>query len=178
MIGDGVPDPRNMFRDCLKLGLPDPRTSTYGTICAHIIVTDQEIKRLSKTAPTLRRQHLQQLIETAECNNDHIRAKAITEIIKRENQKGRWNWINHVTRAPRGGNPLAIQVMTPIGVELYNTEESVFQQATAHLSLRFRLAYTAPCYSSQLLNDIGHLGDTQCAQEILDGTYTFPPDTD
>jgi hypothetical protein len=68
--------------------------------------------------------------------------------------------------------------MTPIGVELYNTEESVFQQATAHLSLRFRLAYTAPCYSSQLLNDIGHLRDTQCTQEILNGTYTFPPDTD
>jgi hypothetical protein len=51
MIGDGVPDPWNMFRDCLKLGLPDPWTLTYGTICAHIIVTNQEIKRLSKTAP-------------------------------------------------------------------------------------------------------------------------------
>jgi hypothetical protein len=50
MIGDGVPDPRNMFRDCLKLGLPDPWTSTYGTMCAHIIITNQEIKRLSKTA--------------------------------------------------------------------------------------------------------------------------------
>jgi hypothetical protein len=79
---------------------------------------------------------------------------------------------------PRSGNPLAIQVMTPTGIELYNTEESVFQQATTHLSLQLHLVYTASCYSSQLLNDIGHLGDTQCAQEILDGTYTFPPDTD
>ncbi len=24
MIGDGIPDPRNMIRDCLKLNLPDP----------------------------------------------------------------------------------------------------------------------------------------------------------
>jgi hypothetical protein len=68
--------------------------------------------------------------------------------------------------------------MTPNGVELHDTEDSVFQHATAHLSLRFRLAYTAPCYFSQLLHDIGHLGNTQCALEILKGTYTFPPNTD
>ncbi len=68
--------------------------------------------------------------------------------------------------------------MTPNGVELPDTDDLVFQHATAHLSLRFQLAYTAPCYSSQLLHDIGHLGDTQCTLEILEGTYAFPPDTD
>ncbi len=178
MIGDGIPDPRNMIRDCLKLNLPDPWTSMYGAICAQIIVTDQGIKRLSKDAPTFRQQHLHQLIETAESNNDHVRAKAITKMMKREDQKGRWAWINHVTRPPRGGNPLAIQVTTPNGIELHDTKDSVFQHATTHLSLRFQLAYTAPCYSSQLLHDIGHLGDTQCALEILESTYAFPPDTD
>jgi hypothetical protein len=34
MIGVGVPDPRKMIRDCLKLNLPNPQTSTHGTICA------------------------------------------------------------------------------------------------------------------------------------------------
>jgi hypothetical protein len=34
------------------------------------------------------------------------------------------------------------------------------------------------CYSNQLLNNIGHLGDTQCALDILDGSYIFPPNTD
>jgi hypothetical protein len=89
-----------MIRDCLKLNLPNPRTSTYGTICAQIIMTDREIKRLSMNAPTLRWQHLHQLIETAEHNNDHIQARAITEIMKQEKQKGRWAQINHVTRPP------------------------------------------------------------------------------
>ncbi len=60
----------------------------------------------------------------------------------------------------------------------YDTEESVFDNAVEHLSLQFQLAYSTPCYSSQLLNNIGHLGDTQCTQDILEGTYTFPPDTD
>jgi hypothetical protein len=27
------------------------------------------------------------------------------------------------------------------------------------------------------MQDLGHLGDTACAQDILNGTYIFPPDT-
>jgi hypothetical protein len=53
------------------------------------------------------------------------------------------------------------------------------QHAFAHLSLWFRLAYYPSIYSTpMLMNDLGHLGDTECAQEILDGTYTFPLNTD
>jgi hypothetical protein len=47
-----------------------------------------------------------------------------------------------------------------------------------HLSLQFRLTYSTPCYLSQILEDIGHLGNTQCAQEIFKGSYAYPPDTD
>jgi hypothetical protein len=61
---------------------------------------------------------------------------------------------------------------------IYDTEETVFHHATAHLSIRFCLTYSAPCYSSQLLEDIGHLGNTQCSKDILDGTYAYPSDTD
>jgi hypothetical protein len=144
MIGDGIPDPQNMIRDCLKLNLPDPWTSTYGAIFAQIIFTDQEIKRLSKDAPALREQHLHQLIETTKSNNDHVRAKAITEMMKREDQKGQWTQINHVTWPPQIGNPLAIQVMTPNGIELHDTEDLVFQHATAHLYLCLRLVIQPP----------------------------------
>jgi hypothetical protein len=73
--------------------------------------------------------------------------------------------------------PLAIQVQTPTAVETHNTEEAIFEHAAEHLSLRFRLANSAPIYSSSLFEDINHLGDTQCALDILDGSYAFPPDT-
>jgi hypothetical protein len=37
----------------------------------------------------------------------------------------------------------------------------------------------APIYSSTtLMQDLGHLGDTACAQDILDGTYIFSPYND
>jgi hypothetical protein len=38
MIGDDLPDPRNMIRDCLKLNLPDPWTLTYG-LYAHRLLS-------------------------------------------------------------------------------------------------------------------------------------------
>ncbi len=80
MIGDCVPDPRNRFRDCLKLGLPDPWTSTYGTICAHILVTNWR-SNICQKLPQPSNNIISSNWLTAECNNDHIRAKAITEII-------------------------------------------------------------------------------------------------
>ncbi len=167
-----------MFRNCYKMNLPNPCTSTYGSICTQIMVADNEIRQLAKDAPALCGQHLLDLIKAVERNDDNIQAKAIMEILHQEVHKKTWRCINYSTRPPRGGNPLAIQVKTPTSLTTYDTEESVFDNAAEHLSLQFWLAYSTPCYSSQLLNDIGHLGNTQWARDILEGTYTFPPDTD
>ncbi len=92
--------------------------------------------------------------------------------------KKQWQFINYLARRPRRGNPIAIKVQTPTSVQLYDTEDTLYQHATDHLSLQFHLANSTPCYSSQILYDLGHLGDTQCAQDILDGNYSFPPNTD
>jgi hypothetical protein len=100
------------------------------------------------------------------------------EISWQEAQKKTWRRINHSTCPSRGTNPLTIQVETPTSLTTYNTEESVFDNATEHLSFRFCLAYMAPIYFSGLLDGIGHLSNTQYALDILEGNYTFPPDTD
>ncbi len=135
MLGQGSPDPRNMIRDCLKLNIPDPRTLTYGTICTQIMVCNLEVKKLSKDVPALRRQHLLDMISSAEDNGDSNRAKEILEILQREAQKKRWKRINYLTRPPRGGAQLAIQVQTSTTVETHDTEENMFVHAAEHLSL-------------------------------------------
>ena len=178
MQGAGPPDPRNMFRDCYRMNIPDPRTSTYEAICAQILITNSELARLSKDAPALRQQHLKDLIEEAEGNQEMERAQAITDILRREAQKKTWRKINYSTRPPRGTAPTTIQVETPIETTTYNTEEEIFDHSSHHLSTRFRHAYSAPIYNSHLLQELGPLGDTTVANEILDGTYEYPPDTD
>jgi hypothetical protein len=114
------------------------------------------------------------MILSAEDSGDSNCVKEILKILQREAQKKRWKHINYSTRPPRGGAPLAIQVQTSTTVETRDTEENMF----VHLSLWFRLANSAPIYSSTLLDNIGHLGNMQCALNILDGSYAFPPDTD
>ena len=178
MQGSGPPDPRNMFRECHRLNIPDPRTSSHDTICIQIMIANAELARLSKDAPALRRQHLQDLIQEAEGKNDIERAQAINGILRRETQKKSWRKINYSTRPPRGTAPTAIQVETPLETTTYTTEEEIFDHSAHHLSTRFRHAYSAPIYNSELLHELGPLGDTNVANEILEGTYEYPPDTD
>ena len=42
----------------------------------------------------------------------------------------------------------------------------------------FWLAFTVPSCSGPLFDDIGFVGDTKQVQQILKGTYSFPPNTD
>ena len=64
------------------------------------------------------------------------------------------------------------------GTEEFKTEEEVFTQVSKSLTERFRLAFTAKCHEGQLFDDIGFIGDTAAARQILAGTYVFPADTD
>jgi hypothetical protein len=66
------------------------------------MVTDQEISRLAKDAPTLRRQHLLDLAEAAKSNDDVPHFKAILKMMEQEDQKKQWGNINHSTCLPRG----------------------------------------------------------------------------
>jgi hypothetical protein len=101
------------------------------------MVCNLEIKKLSKDALALRRQHLLDMVSSAEDTGNPNHAKKILKILQREAQKKRWNCINYSTRPPPGGAPLAIQVQTPTAVEIHNTEEAIFEHAAEHLSLRF-----------------------------------------
>jgi hypothetical protein len=159
MLGQGSPDPHNMIRDCLKLNISDPRKSTYGTICAQIMVCDLKVKTLSKDAPALCQQHLLDIILSVEDSGDSNRTKEILKILQREAQKKRWKHINYSTRPPCGGTPLAIQVQTSTTVKTHDTEETIFEHTAEHLSLQFRLVDSALIYSSTLLDNIGHLGN-------------------
>ena len=62
----------------------------------------------------------------------------------------------------------SVRVITDNGVETHETEEGIFGEVSKNLSKRFRLAFTAPCYSGELFDDIGFIGDTAAANAILE----------
>ena len=144
----------------------------------HIHITQHQLWRLAKDAPALRRRHLLDLQKAADDKGDVARSTVILEILTREQQRKKWRRINHTTRPPRGGAPITLRVQAGTTVNTYSTEHEMFEHTSDHLSQRFRLAHSAPCYRGQLFDDLGFMGDTECAQKILEGTYQYPPDTD
>jgi hypothetical protein len=117
------------------------------------------------------------LQKAAEENGDSACAAVILEILTREQERKKWRRFNHTTRPPRGGAPITLRVQAGTTVNTYSTEHKMFEHTSDHLSQRFRLAHSAPCYRGQLFDDLGFMGDTECAKMKLERTYDYPPDT-
>ncbi len=54
----------------------------------------------------------------------------------------------------------------------------MFEAVTPTLLEWFQLALVAQCHQGTFFEDVGHLADGPVAQQILDGTYVYPPDLD
>ena len=64
------------------------------------------------------------------------------------------------------------------GVDKFKTKEGIFHAVSATLAEWFQAALIAPCHQGTFFEDVGHLGDGPVAQQILEGTYKYPPDLD
>jgi hypothetical protein len=142
-----------------------------------IEIAHQKLSKFAKDAPALCRQHFLDLRKAADDRGDSACSIIILEILTREQERKKWCRINNTTRAPREGNPLAVRVQSGPIVTTYDTKTEVVGHTSDHLFECFQLAYSAPCYPGQLFNDLGFIGDTECSQQILEGTYEYPPNT-
>jgi hypothetical protein len=173
-----VPDPRNLFRACQRAEIPQPRSITPDELEASILACETKLKQLKQQAPLLRHQHLQNRLISAQEKEDDDAIREIIRILKREANQKEWRNLRSVTKPRTGGAAIAIKVRTPTGETHYTTQEGVEQGAASVLQERFCLGRRAPMCSGQLFSDIGYIGDTAATQSILEGTYSFPPDTD
>lgn len=178
-----VPDPRNLYRQCRRHRLPDPREITEEDLNIEIFLCYRKIEELKPKAPKLRRDHLNARLKEAKEENDLERVLAIQAILRRESDKKRWKRINRTQGKSQGRSVVSVKVPAPTEEDPdayteYNTAEGIFSATSDNLADRFRLAFTAPCYSGKLFDDIGYLGDTEASRQILEGTYEFDPDED
>ncbi len=66
VLGQGPPDPCNLIQDCLCSHLFDPRLISHSKIMIHIHITQHQLSRLAKDAPTLCQKHLLDLQKAAD----------------------------------------------------------------------------------------------------------------
>ncbi len=146
LAGIGTPDPCNLIRDCMCSHLFDPRCVSHSNVMIQIEITHQKLSELAKDASALRRQHLLDLRKAADDRGDSACSIIILVILTRKHERKKWHWINYTTQPPQGGNPLAVRVQPGPIVTTYDTKMEVVGHTLDHLSERFHLAYSAPCY--------------------------------
>jgi hypothetical protein len=115
----------------------------------------------------------------AKRKGDEAKAAKILGILHKEASKKCWKQVNFSTHAARGG--LIVAVKTPTargGVDKFKMREGIFHAVSTTLVERFQAALIAPCHQGTFFEDVGHLADGPVAQQILEGTYEYPPDLD
>ncbi len=85
----------------------------------HIQITQHQLSRLAKDAPTLCQKYLLDLQKAADEKGDLACSAVILEILTREQERKKWRQINHITRPPRGGAPITVQVQARQTVNTY-----------------------------------------------------------
>lgn len=172
-------DPRNLIQDCLRRGVKSPLSITMDELRTKFFVCQKNIELLTKNGPLFRLKHLQNLLKRSVQSGDSHRVSKIAGIIQKEAMKKRWNRINRSTRKARGSLTLRVKVPTADGGHNeFKTKESLFSAVSPILVERFQSALITPCHRGTFFEEIGHLADGPVSQQILEGTYEYPPDLD
>lgn len=81
ILNGKVKDPWNLFRDCRKQGLKDPREMTQLDLNCEVWICTHEISRLAKQAHYLCHQHLKQLVQETKQRGDEDKARQILNML-------------------------------------------------------------------------------------------------
>jgi hypothetical protein len=74
----------------------------------HIQITQHQLSRLAKDAPTLCQKHLLDLQKAADEKGDSAHSAVILKILTHKQERKKWRQINHTTHPPRGGTPITL----------------------------------------------------------------------
>ena len=86
--------------------------------------------------------------------------------------------MRNVAGKRRGWSVLSVKVLI-VEEEGNNTsrdctmQQHIFDTARPVLTYSFSGVFSLPFYSGRLFNDLGFMGDSECAQQVLEGTHVF-----
>ena len=100
-------------------------------------------------------------------------------LIQNERQQKTWRGIQYVTKKNRvGGVTKVVIPRSNKEDEVCNTKTAVKKGLANSLSECFSCAESAPICQGALFELLGYSADTETAEDILEGTFIPPPDTD
>ena len=175
-----VPDGRNLFKLCRAIDVPEPRDITIAEAQTERFACIELLEALRDDAPMLRNRMLQKRLAAAKKRGDDEAADEVKRILKKEARQKKFKTLKLKMGKPRA-SPLCEVIVPdedfPEFSPRYTTRGDVETETGNCIRERYQLGHRSILASEPFLSDIGHLGDGPAVQQILHGTYEFPPDT-
>jgi len=128
--------------------------------------------------PLLRCTHLHNCLINAHAKKVKECTRQIKAKMEKESNSKMWYWINHTQKDPRCGTFHVVQrvvdgiLQESDGQE--ETEDFIFEE----MEVRFQLAAKAPISKTKLIKQLGYLGDSEIAKQLIEGHLQIPDEID
>ena len=166
-------------REASQCLIESPLSGTLPEAMKAFKISKETYYKLRPYAPEYRKAHLMDKVKEAKRKNQNKRAKEILQLIMRERIREDWKSINRALEQRRGAAITKV-VVQKNGIEIVVCEPEELEPAIMDNNRKkFHLTDDTPLMGESKMNEeLGFLGATKAAEQILKGTYVFPPGTD
>ena len=154
------------------------RSLTLEDLQARLQVAYRELNTFSKQSSTARSTWLEGLAMARAEQSGLTDDQELQALIHREHQRKEARIINSIIKPGQVFGLSLIQISTPQGLQEITDKAEMESHLSNELAQRFHQAASTPFATEPLLSLMGPLGTNTGAQQILQGTFICPPDTD
>jgi len=168
----------NIIRTALRRGIENPRQMSIDHMRMNEKYCKARKRLLKDSAPQLRRDHLRSQLLQAEKKKDSEKKRTIKARMRRETDKKMWYFINRSQKDPRCGAFHFVQKVVDGEIQESTNQEETEEFVFEENEMRFQLAAEAPISSTKLIEQLGYLGDSDIAKQLVEGSYEIPDEVD
>ncbi len=169
----------NIIRTSIRCGISNnPRQLTLEQMQSGEAYCCYRKRLLRDSAPGLRKVHQRNCLIRAEYKKQPEKVRSIKAQMERESQRKMWFFINRSQKDPRCGAFHQVKRIVN-GVEKESEgqvecEDFIFEEN----EFRFQLAAEAPISSTKLIEQLGYLGNSEVAQQLIEKKFDIPDEID
>jgi hypothetical protein len=165
-------------RTAKKCGITDALQISLAEARRRYEACDKEYAALKKRAPELRHEFLRGRASNETGDVTPESQKAAQRQLRHERQRNEARHLHQVLGSAQGGAISRIEVAQGDVILEVTGQADVERYTMEMCEARYRLTENTPPMTAPLLGDLGFMGTTAAARQILEGTYEPPPTID
>ena len=163
-------------RKAQQCGITRPLSVTLKQAEAHLAKANKRYRDLKPRAPELRLQFLQE--QARDPTVSEAAQQAARRMMKEEEDRRAYRFLRSLLGRERAASVSVVKELVGDTYVAQEGQEAVEGAIMTNNEARFRLTEDTPPMTAPLVDDLGYLGCTDEAKQILDGTYVPPAELD